>query len=305
MRDAIGVCCFRRNALAVVAGACCVGGSTTVQGAVSAEFRLVERTGQSQVSSSDTVLDIAVQGRLIGGGPSGPIMGTFAFDIVIPGELENRGTLAKSRISNADGTYFNGIALASQVGVGGVARQYSYLAGINANLNCLINVSGSTFTNTPIQEIGAITGGALGSALLGTPDIDADLDGNPDTWSGNGLGVAPTNGSTAPIPSGIAETYLGRNEFVDLYRFRYTVSDLSTRSLLITLNGASAQQINMFRYANGLWGGSDGTIPAQLTSVAGLNISVVPAPGPAMGLLVGACGLAASRKRPSCPPRKR
>jgi hypothetical protein len=233
-------------ALAVCAG---------VVQAQTVELRIVERTGRSAVTgASDAELNCAVQGRVVGG-PAGSILANFTFAIRIVGEPETSGLFARGLIDNADHTYASEVGLSSTVGRGGVASQYSYLAALNASFNGLINTTNSGYAGYPDQDIGEITGDATGSALLNTPGIDADGDGNPDTWSGNGSGAAPPNGVLVGINPGAATTYFAAGgNWIDLYRFRYTVSEFTARTLVFRLQSATAAVGQQINYQGGLWG---------------------------------------------------
>lgn len=270
-------------ALAVALSAPTVFGQTV-------QFRVVERTGQSQANPADNVLDLAVQARF-----TGRNLGGFYFDVKIPGESESRGTFARANISNVDGTYDPSFGIGNTVGRSGLSRQFSYFATVNPNFNGLINQSAGTFTNTPDQEIGLITAYVQGNPLLGTPGIDTDGDGNPDTWSGNGLGLPPIAGTTAALNGAAAGPYFGSAQFIDVYRFRYTVSDLTPRNLHFQLNAIVGQQFTQLVYSGGIWGAQNTTTASTAISSTPLDISVVPAPAGA-GLL-GLAGLLAARRR--------
>lgn len=255
------------------------------------EYRVVERTGQTVANALDNVLDFAVQARVNGSGS----LGAFYFDMRILGEAESRGTLQRGGISNIDGTYDPAISTGSVVGRHGAARQYSYFGTVNQNFNGVINSSSGTFTNTPDQEIGLITGVVQGSPMLQTPGLDTNGDGHPDTWSGNGSGTTPTNGTTASLNPAAATAYFANNQFVDLYRFRYTLTDLSARTLQIRPLNAIAEQFTQFVFVSGQWGAQNTLTASAALQVTGIDISVVPAPGAAFLLGVGA--LATSRRR--------
>ena len=130
------------------------------------QFRLVERTGQTQASPADNVLDLAVQAKVTGAN-----LGAFGFDMRIAGEAEGRGALDRGSINNPDGTYDTSFGVTSTVGRGGIARQYSYLATVNSSFNGLINTSGGTFTNGPDQEIGLVAGFVQSTPLVSTPGM--------------------------------------------------------------------------------------------------------------------------------------
>jgi hypothetical protein len=255
------------------------------------EFRIVERTGQTQASSADNVLDLAVQARFNGTNS----LGGFYFDLRLPGELESRGTLQRGAVSNADGTYDPTFGVGSTIGRAGLPRQYAYFATVNPNFNGLINQSAGTFTNTADQEIGLITAFAQGPSLLGTPGVDADSDGNPDSWSGNGSGTPPPNLATAPLPAAISSAYFAHNQFIDVYRFRYTLSDFTARTLQLRVNNIVGQQFTQFVFSSGQWGAQNSTTATTAIVSSGLDITVVPAPA-ALVLLTGA-GLAGARRR--------
>lgn len=256
------------------------------------ELRFVERTGQTSVTPADPVLDISVQARVL----QGQCLNRYYFDVKMLGENDAWGALTRERISNLDSTYYTGFQVSNTVGLGGVARQYTFVALINSGFNGLINTSGGSFSNTSSQEIGLIGGTAWAGPLLGIPGVDVDTDGNPDTWSGNGSGTTPVNGATAAIDPLIAGPYLGRGEFIDIYRFRYTVTDFHARTILMNYQDTSFATFTEISYANGIWG-SGGYIPTLAeVSLATLQISVVPS-APTTGLLIGGFAIAGRRRR--------
>lgn len=258
------------------------------------EFRLYERTGQASASSADALLEIGVQARVIGSN-----LGTFNFDIHT-GDSQTGGTLARARIS-VNGSYVsNGSAWAanSSIGAGGIngglAAGFSYLAGINANFNGLINLTGGSFVDNPAEnEIGLVAGAATGGALLGVPGMDPDGEGNPATWAGYGVGGTPTSGETAPLDPALAPTYFAAGQFIDLYHFRYTVTDFTARTLNFTLGDLSAQVFQQLLFSNGAWG-TQNLAPSSISS-SGLQINVVPTP--ASAALMGLGGLVIARRR--------
>lgn len=256
------------------------------------EFRIVERTSQTQATLLDPVLDLAVQARFNGANS----LGGFYFDIRILGEQESRGSLARGGITNLDGTYDPTINTGTVVGRHGLARQYSYVATVNPNFNGLINTSSATFTNTAEQEIGLITAYAQSSPMLQTPGIDVDQDGNPDTWSGNGSGITPPNLATASMPAAVATTYFGNNQFIDVYRFRYTVTDFAARTLQFRVTGVAAEQFIQLVFSSGQWSVQNSTVSSTAIVSSGVNISVIPAPGAACLLGIGALTLTRRRR---------
>jgi len=278
------------TAMALVAAA----GAANAQ-VPSVEFRLVERNGQTTVPTplgatlaTDGNLNYAVQARVVGGGAT-DFLGNFSFDIVASGEADANGTLTKLLTSNADGSYTTNPTNANNatVGRGGLAAGYTYLAGINPNFNGLINLTGGTFTNTAAsQEIGLVTGSPTGSALLLLTDTMGT--GNPDTYSGSG--------TTAPIDPTIAAASLGAaGNFIDVYRFKYTISNLSVdRFITFSLANVTAQIGNSLALANGVWGPVQANASAVATAAAPVHVIV---PAPASAALLGLGGLIAARRR--------
>jgi MYXO-CTERM domain-containing protein len=281
--------------------------------AQSVEFRIVQESPTTNnvvtaippalgttLTSANPSGNFAVQARVTAGA-NGSALAGFSFDIAIPSEPDSNGTLAKLRIMSlaGDGTYFAGAAAVNAgVGSGGMARQYSYLAGINSQFNGLVNTSGGTFTNQAgQQEIGLITGSATGSALLGTPNIDPQGEGNPSTWSGYGAAATPPSGALAPVDPALGPVYFAQGQFIDLYRFRYTTTNFSARTLNITLQNAAAQVFSNFVFNNGSWGPQATTVAAGSVTTTGLNVPVTPAP--ASAALLGLGGLVAARRRRS------
>jgi hypothetical protein len=279
-----------RHVVACAGAALLVGVAGTAH-AAAVDFRIVERTGQVTASGADPLLELAVQARVNGGSA----LGAFTFNIRTA-DAESRGTLQRAQISNGDHSYYSGSPWGpvSAVGIGGLASTYCYLAGISGSFNGLINTSSGTFTNNPNEnEIGLVSGSSTGSSLLATPGMDADSDGNPDTFAGNGVS-SPQNNDTAALSPGLAGTYFAKGQFIDVYRFRYTLADFTARTLHFTLAELGAQTFSQFVYSNGAWGPQN----AQTfdLSTAGLDVQVIfPGPGTAGTLLLG--GLVAARRR--------
>ncbi len=273
-----------RNAV-VACALCC---APAVARAANIEFRLVEITGQTTATPVDPILDFAIQGRVTGGAAASGL-GSWYFDSVqLVGDAESRAGLDRDRISNPDGTYFTGAPVVSNaVGIGGVASQYSFLASVSANFNGLFNMSGGTFTNTPDNEIGSISGYAGGSGLLRTPGVDANMDGRPDSI------LAPA--TSGPLPAAAMPTYFAQGQFIDLYRFRVIFTDLTIRSVLVRLNGARGQSFTEVSLGTdgSLWGPALDTGDAVTTT--NLLVQVIPAPGAAGGLAIA--GMMAARRR--------
>lgn len=246
----------------------------------SVQFRIVERTGQASVSQSDNVVDLAVQAR-----STGHALNSFGFHVRISGEPEAYGTLARGAISNLDGTYTSSVGVTSSVGRGGLAAQYTFLAQINPRFNGVINEDVNVFANGPDQEILLVTGTVGGSSLLRTPGMDNDADGFPDAWSGNGGGVTPPYWTFAPLDSAISGPYFARNEFIDLYHFRYTVTNLTSRTLHFTLENLTTTTFDQLIYNLGTWGPLGGN--RAITGIEPLDIGVnSPIPEPAVVFVV-------------------
>ncbi len=256
------------------------------------EFRIVERQGQTSIpipfgatATTDGVLNFAIQARVTGGTAS-QFLGNFSFDIVAAGEADSNGTLTKLLTSNVDGSYAANTAQSSNgtVGRGGLSAIYAYLAGIGQSFNGLINTSGGTFTNTlGNQEIGLIAGSPTGNSLLLLTDTGGS--GNPDTY--------PGSGTAAPIDPTIASTYLGAGgNFVDVYRFKYTLTLASTRVITFNLVNPTAQIASSLLLANGVWGPANPlNVPVTTSGV----IFGMPAPGSAF--LLSLAGLTATWRR--------
>jgi hypothetical protein len=254
--------CVAALSLAAVAG---TASGQTVQ------FRIIERTGQSVANPADPLLELAVQAKVTNG-----LLGGFNFDIHTA-DSQSGGTLQQALICNLDHTYYSGAPWTSNsiVGRGGVAATYSYLAGIDSSRNGLINTSGGTFTANPLEnEIGYIAGLARGGALLGTPNLDSDGDGNPDTSAFNGSGMTLPNGSTAAVDPSLQGPYFADGQFIDVYRFRYTVTNFTSRTLHFTLPNLGAQFFTQFLYDGVAWGAQNVTAPGAAVSVSGLDIQV-------------------------------
>ncbi len=259
----------------------------------SVDIRLVEQTGQAQVvysggSSPDPVLDLAVQIRVNGGSA----LGGFGFDVVILGEPDTNGTLGLNMISNADRTY-SGLPPVPNavVGRGGLAATYTYLAAINGAFNGKINMSSGEFTHSPANsEIGLVIGPAIGGPLMTTPGLDPNEEGNPGTWSGYGLGFPPTTGAVASIDPTLGSAYLAQGQFIDVYRFRYTVTNFSNRTLHLTLQDLRLQTAPQFIFSQSNGWGLDKATWAGAVTLSDLMIPLVTAPqGTCCGGANGAC----------------
>ncbi len=241
----------------------------------SVEFRIFERQGQTSVPSipgttptTDTVLNYAVQARVVGG-TAGEFLGNFSFDIVASGEADSYGTLAKLLISNADGTYNeHGAVTNNAVGRGGLACTP---LGISPNYNGLLNTSGGVFTNTPgSQEIGLVTGSPAGNSAL--------------------LVLDPGGIWNPPIPfdPAITAEFLGASgNFVDVYRFKYTVTTIPTstyRAATFSLQNITAQVGTGFQIFNGVF--TPVQSPASATAT-GSTVFIGTPPSPGVGASLG------------------
>ncbi len=260
------------------------------------ELRIVERTNQITVSPTDAVLNFAVQGRVLDGGLGGGGgtvgLGGFAFAIILNGESPSHGTLARDAITKPDNTYFEGITGAPPGSWGGVAHQYGYLIGLNVSFNGLINASGGGWTQTPSQDIGLVSGFAAGSYLLSTPGVDDDFSGAPDTAVGD----------TAILPPAIMQDYFGAGgNWIDLFRFRYTVTNFTSRVLDLHLVSTSADPdptaytFTRLESTDNSWGMVSTLISVPPEDITGLKLQVIPAPATMLGAVV--IGAAAARRR--------
>lgn len=258
-----------------------VAGSAAAQNGT-VDFRIRELTGQATITSSaDAVLDFVVEARVSNALNRG--LGDWSFNVVIQNEAENRGTLARLRINQGDGSLFTGAPTTSTSagGVAGVASQYRYLVGLNSAFNGVINASSGTFVNNPLeQEIGLVAGSARGATLANTGII---VD--------NGSGFAPATGQDY---IDAINGYFGANgNYVQLYRFRYTVTDLTTRNYAFELEAVTAAT-----FANLVPAGTDysadTTGGAAAVTTSGFHIIF---PAPATAPLLGLGGLAIARRR--------
>jgi hypothetical protein len=288
--------CVSALALAALAGAA---------NAQQVTFQIYERTGQSVANTADALLEIGIRAKVTGG----QMLGGYNFDLAT-NDAESSGTLARAKTmignnpaANPPGNYyFTGSpwTAGNTLGVHGLAGQYTYLAGISSQFNGQINTSAGTFTNNPaINEIGLIAGAATGSSLLQTPGIDTDGDGNPDTApsnTGTGGSGNPSNGEIAQVTDPtIRGPYFADNQFIDVYRFRYTVTNFTSRTIHFDLAGVGAQFFTQLLYNNGAWGAENLTaLPNQIT-VQGLDVAVTPTP--ASVALLGLGGLMVARRR--------
>ncbi len=82
---------------------------------------------------------------------------------------------------------------------------------------------------------------------------------------------------------------------MDVYRFKYTVSDVNTtRDITFNLANVGAQIATSLQLSNGVWG------PVQANASAtssGVSVTVVGIPAPASAALLGLGGLIATRRR--------
>lgn len=205
---------------------------------------------------------------------SGDGVAAFAFNIVISGEADSNGTLARLRITSSDHTYYMGAPTTSASGGArvGMANQYYYLASSNSQYNGLINTTGGGFTNTTgNQEIGLISGIASGAPMLNTPGMDPLNEGNPATWRFYGAGLTPTSLTTANLDPALAGPYFGDGGYIDVYRFRYTTSNLTSRVLTFTLTNVSGGSFDRFVYTGGVW---QPVATSRTVSIGSLQVGV-------------------------------
>lgn len=232
------------------------------------EFRLREMTGQSLFNgTSDLTLDFVIEARVVGA--TGPI-GIASFGLMFFSWAgENAGTFARLRINNADQSVYTGFPTTSTTsgGMAGVAYQFRSLVAQDLSSNGVINppVTATGFVNTLCAgELSGVRGLTGGSFLLNT--LDKDLDGIPDTSPLNGSGQAVPDGSIAPLDPSIADQSFGsNNNFVQLYRFRYTHAVLPH----LTLTGHVSEPPTVFtQVQKSATGWQPVPIPATFTSIS-------------------------------------
>jgi len=276
--------------------ACLLAGIAGSAQAVTVEFRIVERQGQlawnpgaPQTALNDNVLNFAVQARVVGGLP-GQSLGNNGFNIIMPGEAETSGDLTPGAISASNGQYTPGDYSDNfDVGNGGVAHVYSYLAGINPSFIGLINTSDGSWTQTTSQDIGLVTGAPIGTNMLHIFGGTGSASSRPATVSGNSAATV------APLDPVLATQYLGaNNNFIDVFHFNYTIFNSASRLLNVVLDGATAQTFTQWAKSSGLWG-PDAPVNADNIITTGLTVAIIPAPGAAA--LLGLGGLVAARRR--------
>lgn len=279
--------------------ACVLAGLAGSAQAATVEFRLVERQGRSSFTPDivgfSNQLNFSVEARVVGGAV-GESLGNFSFNLTSnEGDFNTNptGTLfSQAAISTIAGQYdptnYNDQA---SVGRGGLAHQYSYLAGINPNFNGLIDSSGGAWTeSTTLADIGLVTGAPIGGPML-------------DLFSTNGNRPATQPSSlatTATMDVALAHQYLGATnvgggdgDWIAIYNFNATLQSNATRAMVVTLGGVQAQTFTSWAKANGVWGPAS-PVNAQATGGA-ITIQILPAPGAAA--LLGLGGLVATRRR--------
>jgi hypothetical protein len=259
--------------------AACVGGAGSAS-AQTVEYRIVERTGRTMVTgTADAQLNFAVQARVRNAGPITGL-GQFGFDIRLMGEPETSGTFAREIISNGDYTYATTIGVSSVVGRGGLASQFTMLAHLSTNFNGLFNVSGGSFTNSPDNEIGVIGGGV---EIGETAGVDQDGDGWPDGLDPNALYFS--------FDPATASTYFGASgNWSDIYRFRYTVTDFTPRTIVLRVQNPSANVFDQLEVTNNWFPHNPvtaGVFPADLAIGVGGQAPV----GVCCDVATGACSV--------------
>lgn len=273
--------------------ACCVFAICGIASAATAalvEVRIVERTGQVVADAADPQLDFAVQVRVNSStrALSNPVFGLRLF-----GEAQSRGQFSFGRISRLDDRMYT-----SEVGgpgpgfESGLAAQYRYNVDINSAFNGLINANGGPWTQGPDQDIGLVFGRSLGARLVQTPGLDADGDEVPDT--------AAPGATTAVVPGEILSAYFAQQNWIDVYRFRYRVIDLSPRVLdLRVLDDPSIFAMAVFNgeivLGNGVWGQFVESVPRSEIAVTNWTGTVIPAPS--VGGMILMCAVVGARRR--------
>lgn len=252
------------------------------------ELRTIERTGQTVADANDNVLDFAVQARVTNDATL--MFGGVNLRVQMPGEAQGRGTLARGIISNSDGTYSNALGVSAPGTVSGLAAQYRYLFSLNSGFNGGINSSvGPELQDPAIQDIVGIAPYSAGDALTGVPGL---FTFDPDT----GDAIGPSGGV---VPAAIGDQYFGaRGNWVDIYRFRYTVTDLTQRTVQVNpWAGTTISTFSQLALADSVWGAqiTANQRTADNLALFGMSFDVVPAPASAGVLALLAMG--ASRRR--------
>jgi hypothetical protein len=118
----------------------------------------------------------------------------------------------------------------------------------------LLNASGGAHVNNvSAQDIGAIRGVAQGTWLV--KPLDGDGNTVPDTSPQNAMGAAAPDGSTAVLGSTAAQQFFGADgTWIDVYRFRHTISNLSCRAISWTVEPTESPTLfSQMVKANGEW----------------------------------------------------
>jgi hypothetical protein len=233
----------------------CVPASCPFVPSVAVQFRIVERTGRVTIGPGDEAANFAVQARVVGAAPTVGIANA-SFDVRIVGEPDANGVLARGLISSPDHTYSPAVGISSVVGVGGLASQFSYLAFLNPVFNGAINTTVGVHANGPDQEILLVSAQTAVGPLLQTPGVDNDGDGNPDAWPGSGSGAIPVGTTRVALSRTTSAIYFGADaHWVDIYRFRYTVTNFAPRTLRLHLDNVAADVFSQLAFSlGGQWG---------------------------------------------------
>jgi hypothetical protein len=269
--------------------------ATGAHAQVVVDFRIVERTGQTVASPFDNILNLAIQARVNSPGNTFGLSGWYS-SMVMTGEPETSGTLSRDRTSEADRTYSTAIAGGGGGSFVGLPAQYTYLSGLDARFNGVINSSGGSWVQGPYQDIGLAYGQTAGTSLLSTPGVDPDGDGVP-----NGSTVAGPYGPTVTLPASIMAEYFGAGQWVDIYRFRYVLSDFTPRTLNFNVRGDTnlpipgAYLFSTVHAVDGVWGDLSPNRPlATVSNLQILTVGVIPGPG---GVAVGMIGVGVLMRR--------
>ena len=110
--------------------------------------------------------------------------------------------------------------------------------------------------------------------------------------------MTPPPGTTAAVNPSAAGPYFANGQFIDVYRFRYTVTDLTMRNLHFTLAVNAAQDFTQFVFGpSNQWAAQNSAVPLTNVSSTSLDISVIPAPGVAGLFALAGLGASTSRRR--------
>lgn len=263
-------------------------GAQCAQAQYKVELRIIERTGQTVADPGDNTLDFAVQARVTN--DSTRMFGGVNLRVQMPGEAQGRGTLTRGIISNTDGTYSNAFGTSAPGTVSGLAAQYRHLVSLNSGFNGGVNTSvGPELQDPAMQDIVGIAPYSAGESLTGVPGLFTF-----DENTGEPIGPAGNQ-----VPAAIGDQYFGaRGNWVDIYRFRYIVTDLTSRTVQVTpWAGTTISTFSQLALQDTLWGTQITTDQRTGNNLALFGTSFEVIPAPASGALLGLGAMVAIRRR--------